>query len=576
MPIVANGDSFYLNNVPTFGYNPHGIEDNTYLGPSLIWRHGTNQQTTVYNNLSERTTVHWHGAHIPAKDDGGPHQPIEAFGQWNIDFDILDAVTTLWYHPHLEDSTYIQVEKGLSGIIIIRDAADTLIQHLPHTYGVDDIPVIFQDHQFDLDTAAGTFSINTGKNSGATMIVNGVVFPYLDVGPQMVRFRCLDGSSRQNYNIEIVDDQGNPMTFWMTGSDAGYLPDSARATTSFGTGPGIRNEIVIDFTGHAGETFYMRNAINALKTDWGVMVANKYGSTPGASLDTNMMEIRVGQTPLGSNPVLTPPPSTFPTYVMSQLGNVTRTRDKELQGQSPNISGSQILYSIDGNQFELNRINDTIKFDSTERWNVKNESDVAHPFHIHDVHVDVIAVYDDTGNQLNPIPVEWVGRQDNMIVPAGWQVDFLATFDVFSDTLYMDDTTRTAQNGYMYHCHILTHEDGYYDPNANLEPHGMMQQFLVWNGITVLTSNPESVEHMGQILFYPNPASDILYLQGESRRASEFCMYDLSGKMVRREELIPFNGVKSFDVTNMTPGMYLVEWQDGSGRSFTEKVVLHR
>lgn len=568
-PEVTTVGTFYKNNVPTFGYNPHGIEDNTYLGPTLIWHHGQPQTTNVYNNIDERTTVHWHGAHIPARTDGGPHQPIDTGQVWSPSFDVMDDVTTLWYHPHLEDSTFIQVEMGLSGIIIVEDASDTLRAQLPHTYGVDDVPVIVQDRQFVLDSTNSSqpYTIKTTQNGGPTVIINGVVGPYVNAGPQMMRFRVLNGSSRQAYLLSVVDSNDISIPFWLTGSDAGYLP-APMQVDSFATGPGIRNEFVIDLRNYGGQNLYLKNNAATLGNLWP-------GKVVSSGADVNIMEIRVGNTALGSNPILTPPPSQFPPYEMFPVDSVTRTRIKELQGESGN-PGPQVDYSINGNQFILEHLNDTIKLDSTEKWVIYNTSDVAHPFHIHDVHVDVIVAFDENRDSVLPMPAEYVGRQDNILIPSGWEVQFVTTFADFGDTLWIGDPERSSENGYMYHCHILTHEDGYYAGNTNLSPHGMMQQFLVWNGVTIMTDAPESVEHMGEMLFYPNPATDVLYLQGASKVASEFCVFDLAGKMVLRHELAPFDGVKSFDVGGFSPGMYVVEWRNARGDRFSKKIVMQR
>lgn len=573
-PKITVSDTLYKNNVPTFGYNPRGSDDGTYLGPTLIWHHDSLTKTSIRNNLNERTTVHWHGAHIPARTDGGPHQPIGANGaEWNIEFTILDDVTTLWYHPHLEDSTFIQVEKGLSGIIIIEDANDPVVSQIPHSYGFDDLPIIVQDHTFDLDSnnASQPYTINLNKNTGSSVVINGVINPYANVGPQMTQFRVLNGSSRQFYLLEVVDSLGNIVPGWLIGSDAGYL-NSPIQVDSFATGPGIRNEIVYDFSPYSGQNLYLRNAAATLQAAWpGKVTLNRRSS----GVNENIMEIRVGTSLVGPDPITTQPPSTLENYPTFDTSAVSKVRPMRLQPST--VDTNNVNFSINGNQFVLEHINDTIMLDATEEWHVINQSKAAHPFHIHDVHVDVIAVFDSLGNELTPIPAEWQGRQDNMLVPSGWQVNFVTQFTDFADTLWTGDPARTAENGYMYHCHILTHEDGYYVPNfPTTTPHGMMQQFLVWNGITIVAT-PEAVSNFGDnVIFYPNPASDILHLQGESKRASLFCLYDVTGKRILREELSPFNGVKTFNVSNLNQGMYLVEWTNDQGGKYTQRVSLQR
>ncbi len=87
-------------------------------------------------------------------------------------------------------------------------------------------------------------------------------------------------------------------------------------------------------------------------------------------------------------------------------------------------------------------------------------------------------------------------------------------------------------------------------------------------------SNDPFMEQNLEAFIYPNPAGDVLHIYGESKRASEFYIFDLAGKMIMRQELIAFAGEKSFDVSQLTNGMYLVEWRDLKGRSVTKKIVL--
>ena len=188
------GDSLNVN-IKTFAYNsPQALGTNTYLGPTLRWLEGRHQTINITNNLpgSDTSTVHWHGAHIPAWTDGGPHQKINPQGgTFSPDFEVLDSACTLWYHPHGLDETYVQVQMGLAGTIVVNEASDALGALLPHTYGQDDFPIIIQDIFFQRSTInPDSFSIDTGKvGLGRRVIMNGNIRPYLDVPPQNVRFR---------------------------------------------------------------------------------------------------------------------------------------------------------------------------------------------------------------------------------------------------------------------------------------------------------------------------------------------------------------------------------------------------
>ena len=89
---------------PTCGYTD-GHYDLGYLGPTLRAARGEAVRVIVENRLSEITTVHWHGMHLPARDDGGPHQPVAAGAQWQPGWSIDQPAATLWYHPHPHGQT---------------------------------------------------------------------------------------------------------------------------------------------------------------------------------------------------------------------------------------------------------------------------------------------------------------------------------------------------------------------------------------------------------------------------------------------------------------------------------------
>ena len=123
--------------VNTYGYN------GDLLGPTLLLEQGGTVTLNVTNALPDLTTTHWHGLHVSAENDGGPHSLIYPNTTWSPSFTVLDRASTFWYHPHGHGLTDYQVSKGAAGMIIVRDAQEAALD-LPRTYGVDDIPLILQ------------------------------------------------------------------------------------------------------------------------------------------------------------------------------------------------------------------------------------------------------------------------------------------------------------------------------------------------------------------------------------------------------------------------------------------------
>jgi FtsP/CotA-like multicopper oxidase with cupredoxin domain len=99
----------------------------------------------VTNDLLEPTTIHWHGMHLPAAADGGPHQLIERGAAWAPSWTIDQPAATLWYHPHPHGVTDQHVYRGLAGLFLVDDPQASGLP-LPNRYGVDDIPVVVVVH----------------------------------------------------------------------------------------------------------------------------------------------------------------------------------------------------------------------------------------------------------------------------------------------------------------------------------------------------------------------------------------------------------------------------------------------
>ena len=115
---------------PTIGVN------GTFLGPLLRVKDGAKVRFNVRNELHEATTLHWHGLHLPARADGGPHQKIAAGATWSPEFVIKQKAGLYWYHSHLIGRTGAQVNAGLAAPIIVDDEESSALG-LPSEYGVD-------------------------------------------------------------------------------------------------------------------------------------------------------------------------------------------------------------------------------------------------------------------------------------------------------------------------------------------------------------------------------------------------------------------------------------------------------
>ena len=547
IPPTLEGPSYDLTMHRTTHTFMDGVETNTYafnesyLGPTLIMHEGADIQINVTNAIGESTTVHWHGMHVSPANDGGPHTSFDDGETWSPAFEVLDKATTFWYHPHLHHKTNEHVYRGLAGMIIIRDNEEALLD-LPRTYGVDDIPIILQDRQFD---RRGQLVFNEGGTGagGNVMVINGTIDPYLDAPAQVVRFRVVNGSGARVYNLGISDDR----MFQQIGSDGGLL--SAPVSLSrIRIAPGERAEFLLDLGGDENQTLELVNYASELnRGEPGG--AGGGGNNPLDGADTAFLTIQV-KAPTGT-PV-TSIPNSLVTVTRIPEEEAVRTRPIRFDGGGRGQDGP-MPFTINGVSMDLTVINEVVNLDDTEIWELTNETNTPHPFHIHDIQFYIL----DRNGQ--PPPPNEQGRKDVVMVYPNETVRFITTFDDFAD----------PDIPYMYHCHFLGHEDA-----------GMMGQFLVIDNKN--TSVEDAVLPRESIVTssYPNPFSTqtrfSYTLPGRSDIRIE--VFNVLGQRVKTI----FDGVRdagTYDLIwkagNLPSGSYLIQLITPYERA-THTVLLNR
>ena len=261
LPPAITGTNFNLNvqkgttilygttQTPTFGVN--GV----WMAPTIVVNKGDSVTLNVTNNLTVNTTMHWHGLHVAAYNDGGPHQIINPTATWNPSFKIRNNAATFWYHPHGANQTEQQVSKGIAGFFIVKDSAENTLT-LPRTYGVDDIPLMVQTRAFDV-----LQQIAIADDMDTAIFVNGTLQPYFNAPAQVIRFRLLNASSLRTYNFGL----SNAQTFYQIATDGG-MKDTSLALTRLTLSPGERAEILINFSGMTGQTIYLKSFASELPT----------------------------------------------------------------------------------------------------------------------------------------------------------------------------------------------------------------------------------------------------------------------------------------------------------------------
>ena len=430
----AGRHDFGGRSAATYGFN------GDYLGPTLRATRGEKVTVNVHNGLSSATSVHWHGMHLPPTMDGGPHQPVQPGATWSPTWTVNQPAATLWYHPHPHGSTASHVYRGLAGLFIVDDPG-TDAAALPHRYGVDDVPVVVQDKAFDggkLDEGAGVFG--AAGIRGDTIVVNGAVGPYLEVGTERVRLRLLNASNGRAFHFGLADRR----EFALVGTDGGLLPAPV-PTTGVTLVAGERAEIVV--TMRPGERVVLRSTPPPLGLDW----FNKRFSGAGDTFD--VLELRTA-------PALSPS-AALPARLVDvpRLDPATANHRREFT-----LAGT----SINGKDMDGGRVDAAVTKDTVEVWKLTNQDGQAHSFHVHDVQFQVLTV----GG--SPPGAALGGWKDTVPLPPNKAVEIIARFADYAD----------PATPYMFHCHVLRHED-----------RGMMGQFVVIEPGQIPRLSPEHASH---------------------------------------------------------------------------------
>ena len=342
--------------------------------------------------------THVHGLEVQSTSDGGPNAWFTADGRrgpgysslWPTDKNAAiyrypklsqTAPTTLFYHDHALGMTRTNLASGLAGFYLERSLTDKIAPLLPS--GKYEMPLAIQDRSFNTD---GSFAFpNVGVNPqdhpywfpeffGNTVMVNGKVWPDMNVDQGMYRFRIVDGSNARFYTLSF----DNGMSFTQIGVDGGYLRAPA-PLTSLTIAPGERADILVDFSKLApGTKVIMKNSANAPFPD---------GAGPGTTAEIMRFTVtsKLGQAARPLPAILNPQLTTFPS-----LGTPTTVRNKTLYEVTNTTSGTPMMVTLDGQMWD-NPISETPKLGATEMWKIPNLTGDAHPIHIHLVQWQVVS-----------------------------------------------------------------------------------------------------------------------------------------------------------------------------------------
>jgi spore coat protein A len=451
------------------------------------------------------TLTHLHGAFVRGEYDGNPAVDAGYIANQiqTVQYPNAQRATLLWYHDHTPGATRLGVFAGLAGAYIIRDEFDTGAatnpNKLPVGYGTGaghyEVPLIIQDRQFSnavvgdwlypttpqVAGGAGSYGMCgngsdwygadtpgpwIGEYFGDEMLVNGLVAPFLNVEPRVYRFRVLNACNARFLNLSFVDRQHSPPPMWQIGGDGGLFAAPVPLKNSILLAPAERADIIVDFTGRAGATILVKNT----------PLPKPYASPAPALGD--VMQFNVGSkiTDTTNNKV---PPATLTGGENASLPTASTVRTITLNEWNAEMlrwyltltgDGAQQSGASGGSCFD-DPISETPAAGAVEDWDLVNTTGDTHPIHVHLVQFQIVhrransTPAASVANGAGVLPQE-LGWKDTVAVHPGTTARIRMRFDLPgpADRLgfpsgVLSKAAADPSTTYVYHCHILEHED---------------------------------------------------------------------------------------------------------------------
>ena len=545
-----------------------------YLGGVIVTKKGRPVRMTVTNNLPpvhplpvdtsimgaemgpNRTCVHLHGGLVPWTSDGGPFawvapdgthgasfmNPGPKPGQADHFYPNNQSARLVWYHDHALGTTRLNAYAGIASGYIIRDEFEShlikagvipsaevplIIQDKSFKSVADDwglpgdlwYPSFYDPNKWDLgDGGPPAIPSVVPEFFGDTILVNGAVYPYLDVEPRRYRFRILNGSQARVFNLQLyyADSSGTEADlskpgpqFIQFGTEGGFLPapvvlnnpprqigfDPVTGNANSYTllqAPAERADLIIDFShvpvgsklvlyNDAPAPFPMGDPINDYsnpgsgpdtRTLMQFRVVRRTGSADPFNFQKTLLALKIALAPLAFDRLL-------PAFA-NHVRDLTLNEDFDDFGRLIQKLGTNVQLPASSG-FGRNYMDDpteVVAKGSTEVWRVFNLTGDTHPIHFHLVNCQILSRRPFDALNYNGTPVftgparladpNERGWRETVRINPGEMMSVIMKFDLAKVPFAVPPSPRTGGNEFVWHCHILEHEE-----------HDMMRPLIV-------------------------------------------------------------------------------------------------
>ena len=435
----------------------------SFLGPVIHARRGQKVRVRFRNQLGEPSIVHWHGLDVPEAADGHPRLAIPTGREYVYEFEVANRAGTYWYHPHPHMRTGAQVYRGLAGLFVVHDPEEDALG-LPS--GEAELLCVLQDRQFD----AGNQLVFHGDGMmdmmngflGDRVLVSGRVQPTTEVDAGWHRIRLLNGSNARIYKLAWISN----LEMTVIGGDGGLLQQPHRRQI-LTLAPGQRADLLLDLSGlSAGTEIHLESQAYA-EADAGIV--GMMGMMGGMRGMGGMGGMRTGANTANGSPlrIMTlrvRARKGMAFRVPERLSSLGATWTARVEGGPRRVplTFQRMQWWLGGRVFDMNEVaaEETVTAGSTRLWEFTNVTNgmgmqAAHPIHLHGPQFRIVdRAGGRPGNALRAGIVDDGWRDTGLVLPG--------------ETVRVQMTFTRHRGLYLYHCHILEHEDM-----------GMMRNFRV-------------------------------------------------------------------------------------------------
>ena len=431
-----------------------------YNAPLIRTRPGGTMSIRLDNQMDEKTNLHFHGmtvSPLEAGDNIFRETPPHQVGVYNLKLPPDHSPGAYWYHSHFHGGSQRQVEAGIAGPILV----DGMLDPFPELKGIKERVLALRNFQ---KTATGKVASEIITSAASIRTVNGQEQPIIEIQPgEMQLWHLLNISANQYFRVRV---NGQPVQIL---SRDGNTVNQKVMTDEVLIGPSARFSVLVvgpDAGDHAVEL--------------------GSGNTGPAGDQYKGAQLAILRS---SGPRTDARRITSPYPVLEDFSKEPVARVRQFGFEDSPTDGNAFM--INGRRFDYGRVDTTVKLGDVEEWRLYNPSQELHQFHIHQTDFQV--------TQVNDRPVPFTGYRDNVFIPATGSI-----------TVRIPFRDPTMLGKFVYHCHILEHEDGgmmqvvqvvkpeNYEQAVTLEPRG---------GIYGDNQLCSYLENTGYELKVPNPSN---------------------------------------------------------------------